>query len=723
MKNFFGVEDDLFLDANRVKILNGIAGSAKSSNVDKILTAHGISYGRYTSTNKLKRDAENRYGGHNDTIAGGLFKTVDGVFFSESKDPEFSTVVIDEILQTDSRVLKWIEHNRGKVNIIVCTDTHQMLAPEYGEAFLRKFSEFCANDWVTVIDLPKTYRARTEETAAYYYETYKAVETGRNLFRRDRKKFRTIPFAAMPYNHNDIYICHTNAAENFLFEAHRIADDYAAPLIPKGTIARKNPKTPEKYPILSQENAKGKQVGYYQPEHIGTPTRYQGSEVTESQTLYYLVESFSKVEPREWYTVVSRLYNIDNLVIVLCDIPKPMTLETYNGKPIKKTRYKTVDGDTELSDGRKLSEVCKDKGTTINLPYKEVAKIMENIEDTADTHFHRDRFICNGKRIVIEQPEGTKKSQKAVSMTSLLAKEPDFDFRYMAEFMAQFEKTQKKEFGQMIADTLRPPCLRMNEAGRKKESYSYGIDLKASYPTILAKCKLPLGGRFYPAPDDYEGGLVDSDGVDWYAGIVEGMAGLTVVTGTMAKLYEKEGWRTFRYLGTSKAKQGSRMGATLYEMAFGSIESNEKRKGVHYGLMFRPWIKGIEQDEEKNTSAYTINERNNHQLLMLAILNEQAAAMLKIKKEIYGETLGRHGRTIADGMYFDYNGDIQELGKRIEKAVPGFSFRIFKNSEEDKRANILFQNYEELRSAKDIKREKDRERIKEKRKKEKEAQD
>ena len=125
----FNISDEDFLDKNKVKIIDGKAGAGKSSKIDDFLKEHNVPYVRYTSTNALRRDAEKRYEGTEcDTIAGGLFTTEEGKFYCEMKSPKIHTVVIDEILQTNERVIDWIKENRGEYNIIITTDTRQMLA-------------------------------------------------------------------------------------------------------------------------------------------------------------------------------------------------------------------------------------------------------------------------------------------------------------------------------------------------------------------------------------------------------------------------------------------------------------------------------------------------------------------------------------------------------------------------------------------------------------------
>lgn len=735
-KNFFGMTDEEFLDKKMIKILNGIGGSAKSSNTDKILKAHDEPYARHTSTNKLKRDAELRYGGYCETIAGGLFKTINGVFFARQKVTEFSTVVIDEILQTDSRVLDWIAENVGKVNIIVCTDTHQMLSPECGKSFYRKFMEFCKRPDVILVELTKTYRARTKETEDYYKKCYDSVTVDKSLFYSAKKQFEVIPFAAMPYNHNDVYICHTNAIEKYLFQQFRIGEDYDAPLIPKGGIAKKPPKNPEKYPILCQSDTKSGVISYYQPEHVGTPTRYQGSEVTESQTLYYLVESFSRVESREWYTVVSRCYDIRSIKIVICDVPRSEPLKTYNGKPVKNWGFFNLQQDIVLADGRKLSEVCDaTDGREVLLSDEDMAALSGVIADNATTHYRDNVLIFNGKVVKREKTEEEKtkeeeaKSKKTSSMGSLLKKEPDFSYgECMPDFFRSMELVQRMRYegSGCEVDYISSPHLindeRMCEnplidqegydTRKKRESYQYGIDMRASYPFILNYAKIATSGGFYRRPDELRDDpyqtKINTGKIDWYMSwgsplIPDG----SICSGDVARFLQSRGLNMMLYIGTSDYKIGSLMGSRLYDMATRSFETNEKRKAIHYGWAEKPWLERIKFNGE--IDGYCINQQYDHQLMMLSVKNQQTLNILTIKDIVYNGNL-RRGFVVMDGLYFDYDGDISELGEKIHAALPEYDFRIFENGELDKNGKILYQTYEPLKTKRELKAEQQRQR-------------
>ena len=128
----FSFTEQQFLDPNLVKVVYGVAGRGKSSIINDFFQSRRIPYLWTTSTNKLKRDAMERYGCNASTVCSALFTSENGQFYIDEKEPECKTIIIDEILQTSQKVLDWIRHHVGTYNIIVLTDTHQMLARENG---------------------------------------------------------------------------------------------------------------------------------------------------------------------------------------------------------------------------------------------------------------------------------------------------------------------------------------------------------------------------------------------------------------------------------------------------------------------------------------------------------------------------------------------------------------------------------------------------------------
>lgn len=123
----FSFTEQQFLDPNLVKVVYGVAGRGKSSIINDFFRSHNIPYLWTTSTNKLKRDAIERYGCEASTVCSALFTSENGQFYIDEKEPECKTIIIDEILQTSPKVLEWIENHVGRYNIIVLTDMKQML--------------------------------------------------------------------------------------------------------------------------------------------------------------------------------------------------------------------------------------------------------------------------------------------------------------------------------------------------------------------------------------------------------------------------------------------------------------------------------------------------------------------------------------------------------------------------------------------------------------------
>ena len=340
----FSFSDADFLDAAKVKVIHGVAGRGKSSIVNNFLKQNNIDFLWTTSTNKLKRDAQERYDCEAATVCSALFKNENGRFYCEEKTINKHTVIIDEILQTSIKVLDWIEHNTNIVNIIIMTDTHQMLSVDNNSSeFLRRFNELMNKPYVLVDEGFETKRARDKETKDKIESLYKTSNDDSTEFLKDvaTNRFDIIKYEDMEFNTNDVYITHLNETEEMLYRDKKLAtmffnDDE---LICKGSIASKQPKDLQKYPILSQLQAERmKAHAYLQLVNIGSITRYQGSEVTDKQKLYYIITLDSRITNREWYTVVSRCWTLDSIIIVIANRQTKEKLKTFNNRKIKDVR-------------------------------------------------------------------------------------------------------------------------------------------------------------------------------------------------------------------------------------------------------------------------------------------------------------------------------------------------------------------------------------------------
>ena len=340
----FSFSDSDFLDATKIKVIHGVAGRGKSSIVNNFLKQNNIDFLWTTSTNKLKRDAQERYNCEAATVCSALFKNENGRFYCDEKTINKHTVIIDEILQTSIKVLDWIEHNKNIVNIIIMTDTHQMLSVDNNSSeFLRRFNELMNKPYVLVDEGFETKRARDKETKDKIESLYKTSNDDSTEFLKDvaANRFEIIKYEDMTFNTNDVYITHLNETEEMLYRDKKLStmffnDDE---LICKGSIASKPPKDLQKYPILSQLQAERmKSQAYLQLANIGSITRYQGSEVTDKQKLYYIITLDSRITNREWYTVVSRCWTLDSIVIVIANRQTKEKLKTFNNRKIKDVR-------------------------------------------------------------------------------------------------------------------------------------------------------------------------------------------------------------------------------------------------------------------------------------------------------------------------------------------------------------------------------------------------
>lgn len=712
---------NLLFDKTKIKILDGIAGSAKSSGIDKIMKENGILYGRYTSTNKLKNDAKKRYGGNNYTIAGGLFKTVEMEFYSEEKKTEFDTVVIDEILQTNTKVFKWCEENVGKKNIIICTDSHQMLSPYNGETMLHKYNEFCDNDYCVKFEMHYTFRPVNETTRKLYNYCFDRVMEDCNLWKQFRSKLNRIKFEEMPFSHDNTYICHTNDIEEELYKKFDIGNDYTAELIPKGGIASKEDIDVTRYPILPQNAINGRQMRYLQPANIGTVTRYQGSEVEPGHKLYFMVEKYSNVSNREFYTMITRAKDMADIVIVLCNIAKPIDLTEFDGKPVLKRQPLKIENVT-FKDKTDIEKYKNEKGE-YTIPEDKMKEILYNNKQQGKAYFENFAYI-DGTMAKIESPkQETDGHRPGPTLFSLYQKEPEAFCKFMPNFMQAFEAAQKQRFSGRKLETDSLLHCTIKDTDKPEEEYEYGLDLCCSYPSIMKNEPMPDGRTFYSrddfVEDDCQHTQIKTSGIDfYYIPFCEGVSEGIVATGEFVRYMQN--WRKENkniqkwqksfsdcvaiYIGSFPAYR-SKVGQYIYDMEHKDVETKKKfKQSLHYGWLNKPFIEANTMDRKGNVVEYVMNENQVFQMIYLHIKSVQCMMMMKIKEKIYGNH--SNGRTHEDCEYFNYDGDVVQLGKEISEMFPGYDFRIFKTETKE----VVYKTYEELKTKKEIKKEKDRER-------------
>ena len=460
-----GIPWKVLSDFGKLKILNGIAGSGKTTYLCNTFEEHEVSYIHMTLTNRLKRDIQIRFPNRIvTTTASGLFITEDCKFYSKETEPEIKTIVIDEVLQTHPNVIRWIKSHIGKYNIILCTDDKQTLSPEQSRYMEKSFKDLLVSEDVIVYNPTVTHRPVTKETEDLYYESYRdSNNDGYGLFNKLIRDSPIITFKNLDFSENDIYITHTNQLEDDLYKKFDLSNRYDLELIPKGTISSRDIKKVETYPILPQLRTKNTPfLGYFQQSNVGTVIRYQGSEVYPGQKLYYLVNRNSKPNDREIYTLITRMKDINSLVIVECPEDTNVTLVSFNNREVvtEQTLILPKDESIEKIDKQTFQQKLSEQ----NSLSRPEGKIYTSI-------------IYDGHRYTEGSFKMNKNEQKPkVSLTSLLKKD-------------QFLKCDKMNKILRIVDELNlgtyplQPRNRRNEEPKKGQKF--GVDLFGAYPSVL----------------------------------------------------------------------------------------------------------------------------------------------------------------------------------------------------------------------------------------------
>lgn len=716
----FDKPDDIWLDKNTIKVIDGIAGSAKSTKVDSFFKERKIKYARFVSTNKLKKDAKRRYGGHVETVASGMFETESMNFYQTLKEVACTNVVIDEVLQTDKNVFEWSNAYVGKNNIIMCTDSKQMLAPEQEKEIWEAYEKFCNQENVILIRVDETLRARDIATKNIYNELYASNESVNILQKVLKgeweylKRTKIIKYNELKYGRGDVYICHSNKIELSIYDKFNLFCKNDVDLIPKGRIARQDEPDVNKYPILPQAMVKKNNNGYFQNARVGTPTRYQGSEVEPPSKLYYIIDDGAYVSNREFYTVVTRMHSVKSLVIVIMsDDDEPLT--SYNGLPVKDVDIYTAKDDDKI-DGEVIADYIKNKEDMyIEIPLEDFRLIMAQKRDTETTHFKDNVFGYAGRLFYPRYVDTDEEPPKKNMMYNFFEKEPEFGYRWIEQFYKRLEKVQmgyRSDGKAPIWEPKIPVLFKVEFTGemvfsegekwrniKEVRQYQYGIDLKSSYPHILAFGELPIGTEF--ATKKQDGWL------DFYLTLSAEFLpeGAIVTEGLKNKLYNRYGG-TFLYIGSCPAKFGCIKGREWHDLSHKSIEDKEKLKEIYYGIAMKRYLEPIYSKIDSNVEAFYLEPQQNHVPLMWAVVSAQTEIMLEINDIIYGNM--DMGRANADCLYFDYSGNIQELGKKISDKIYPHDFRIFENGEEDKNGKILYQTFPTVKSRKQIRAEKEK---------------
>lgn len=665
-----GIPWKVLSNFEKLKILNGIGGSGKTTYLCKTFEEHNVSYIHMTSTNRLKRDIQKRFPNRTvTTTASGLFVTENCKFYSKETEPEIKTIVIDEVLQTHPNVIRWVKSHIGKYNIILCTDDKQTLSPEQSRYMEKSFQDLMTSDDVIVYNPNITHRPVTKDTERLYYESYKnSKNDGYGLFDKLLRNSPIMNFENLDFSENDIYITHTNQLEDDLYKKFDLSNRYDLELIPKGTISSKEIKKVETYPILPQLRTNNTPfLGYFQQSNVGTVIRYQGSEVYPDQKLYYLVNRNSRPNDREIYTLITRMKDINSLVIVECPENLNTPLVSFNGLEVVKEQTLILSKDEPIEKMDK--QTFQQKLGEQNSLSRPEGKIYTSI--IYDGHRYTEgSFKMN-----------TNETKPKVSLTSLLKKD-------------QFLKCDKMNQILRIVDALNigtyplQPRNRRNEESKKNQKY--GVDLFGAYPSILKFGIIPDLTTF--SPDDSKEvklGIFTEDGL-YKKG-----------TWVMSPLFEELEDEPITMIGSFKRIDHTYTGDRLYTLYHKSVEDKlEAKKGCRWGFLEKKYLQKVKAGKNEY---YLIREKNQYELLMTSILSNLSFLIDEIRREIYGSN--SWGHQLVDCLYFDTNENIKELGRRLNSKFFEYDFRISKITTDGKFSEneVLYQTYENLKTKEELK--------------------
>lgn len=703
----FTISDEKFFDNNYIKVIDGIAGAGKSSIIDRFFKDNGKIYGRYTSTNVLKRDAQKRYPETPiETVASGLFQTdAESLsFYRTPKEVEFDNIVIDEILQTSSKVINYCYEMVGKKNIIITTDTRQMLAPECGERLLTKFLEMQNDPRVIWITLTESKRPVNDYTTDIYNDAYtSATEFSNSLFKKYSKTLNTGFYSDYTFTKDDIILTHTKDIEDFIY---RDIDPRAKDLelIPKGSIGRNVPKNLDNYPVVSQKDAEERKLSrYLQAKNICTPTRYQGSEAQPGTRVFFVIENKSRVLNREFYTVLTRCKDLHDLTIVTIDLPDSFEVHTYFGKPVKAHGYLNIyKTDPEIDKQIKNGEI--EQSALDNIV---------NAHPNDKVSYDHNMFFYKEEKVYVKDAKPKKKGGKALyTPSSVMKKDEKMHYSYTANIYRTLEKNG-------IDQIIYPTCLKRGG----KERFDTELDLYSAYPSIMSRELIPIDGYL-----TYQKGCKNK--LDFY--VYEKEDGI-IRKGALFTQELECAIPDGKYLFSLPAERGCKVGTFLYDKAHRSVESKKSLKDFHWGYYQKKYLKAM--PDETNTEYYEINEYFVYEILMVAILTVLCKMVYTLSKEI-------ESTTVVDAVHFNItNTDGKNfalpLVKTMEEKFPGYEYRIlykpmlvvscfegeemidkklpnfpllyedfdYKMTEQDEEKQVLFKNYAELKTEQELRRE------------------
>ena len=686
------ITKELLEDKDTPLVLNSIAGCAKSSCTFGILTNLNISFGWFIATNLLKFSAITKYSDKNpsvkfSTIASGLFTNKGTHYYIDYKEPDVDVIVIDEILLSSPRVFDFINDNLGSYKFIILTDDRQMLGASESDAFRMKYKLHELMERSDVITITETLRARDTKTNELYHKFYDIADSEQMFYTPFLKEnFRTIDFEDMPYDKTAVYACHKNTLDLLMYKKFEFNNMPDIDRIPKGQFASRPPKNLENYPLLPQIEAekKGAPKSYCQVGNIGSVTRLQGSEA--ENTLYYLVTESSVITARELYTLITRLWYIDNLVVVICDesqlAEKP---KTFMGIPVKKMEYLHIDYDDN-------TKVCS---------RQEMKEIFEDYPDTDDVYYNKEviyrkdytnciAYLASGHRpsksyaMIKGTPKSLFGQQRQRTIMSLAKRTGVLAHTYTPQIYTILEKYGYDHISAPRIHGKRPKC-------------KYNIDFTSAYPQIMYFCKMPAEGMLSTTRSD--------DMINYYLYEGSKFTNGSVVDEDLANdIMAHPDWGKVTYIFSTPFSQGLYIGEELYFKSFKSIEDKAEVKDILRGSGLFEHHYLTRKEDGTDGPCYVINEYNHYELFFATVYSQLTHLMIKLSDALNANGI-KVKKIQVDAVKFD-DLDIDKCVKIATETLPEWAkWKIEELSNVHGVPNkMICMNYDPLPSRDDVER-------------------
>lgn len=690
---FFNISDDDLLNKNLFKLVDGWAGSGKSTQSVSNLTRLGEKFILTSFSNALKFAAQDKFGCPVDTICGAAFINTPYPRSSEKDIEEYDTIILDEILLDGVECINWIINHIGKINIIALTDSHQMLNAENSGAVLKAFEKLCKRKDTVYINIQETKRARNDETKQMYADLYAlqsnqlfALSQVKEMFDCDIVDFKDVEF-----DEHNTYICHSNRIEHEVYKIYDIPSRRDINLIPKNHISRNRKVNLNKYPICDQITAETKHIdSYLQAGMIATPTRFQGKEVACGDKCYFIVEDTSVFTGREIYTVGTRCQDKKSLCIAMIHVEEykdPKKIREIGVVQAQRLDIPDHDKSFHYVSINEMAKVIKQYGKPGVYYYPDIVTSGDNIIYTtlnmatlsqfADINEDNENYSVIYKKKV----GGAKRT-----IGSIVKKDTTMHFDFMPKVY------------DIIKSDLNHPRIN-NPKNCKKTDFNKLCDIWSAFPSVLHNAPMPCAGLLYT---EY-----DKDLLNFYKYKGSVVTKGSIITEELAnRLGESE------YVFSTGKQIGCELGHYTYNECKTSEEKKKKISQTPWGILYKNFYnrETVVLDGEIRTQ-YVKHNKNALELVACAIWSSLCCIMLDAIESLdIDEYL-----VVTDGLYYTSD-EMPKIPEWCDFRIENKQMeRILGKDEDKKYDHVEYKTYDDLPKEKELKRKRDREQKKSKR--------